>query len=56
MAKQPRSPLDTPQPASEAMIETVLSVSLFVGIAAVSLISLTLLAIAIGVTMSEVDE
>ncbi len=32
MAKQPRSPLEILQPASKAMIETVLSVSLFVGI------------------------
>lgn len=56
MAKQPRSPLETLQPASEAMIETVLSVSLFVGIGAVSLISLTLLAISIGVTKSDVEE
>ena len=40
----------TAEPAarSETMIETVLSVSMVVGLAAVSLISLTLLAIAMG--------
>jgi len=41
---------------SEAMVETVLSVSLFVGIVAVSLISLTLLAIAIGLKKSDTEK
>ena len=41
-------------PTNEAMIGTVLSVSIFVGIGAVRLISLTLLAIALGVTKSDV--
>ncbi len=38
------------------MVETVLSVSLFVGIVAVSLISLTLLAIAIGLKKSDTEK
>ena len=38
------------------MVETVLSVSLFVGVCAVSLISLTLFAIAIGVKKSDAEK